>query len=102
MPIIPLEQLLNADSGPDLGKIVHIARNMDKLTESLRNELAPELAENLVAAATRDENELVLVGSTSAWAARLRYESDRIMENARKIGFPVTRCRVIVQTSPQL
>ena len=55
------------------------------------------LAENLVAAACRDDGELVLVGSTSAWAARLRYQSPQVMENARSLGLEVTRCRVMVQ-----
>lgn len=102
MPVIPLDKLLNSDPGEHLGKIVHIARNMDKLTESLRQSLAPELAQNLVAAATRDDGELVLVGSSSAWAARLRFESDSIMVTAQNYGITATRCRVIVQTSPQL
>ncbi len=100
MSIIPLEKLLESDPDGSLGKIVHIARNMDKLTLALRASIAPDLAENLVAAATRDDQELVLVGSTSAWAARLRYESETLMETARRHGVPVTSCRIIVQSAP--
>ncbi len=102
MSIIPLEKLLAADPADHLGKIVHIARNMDDLTQALRSALAPETAENLVAAATRDNGELVLVGSTSAWAARLRYESDTLLQAAAAHGVNVSGCKVIVQTSPQL
>ena len=58
MPVVSLEQLLDGDPGKHLGKIVHIARKMDKLTEALRAALPPELAEHLVAAAIRGEREL--------------------------------------------
>ena len=102
MSIIPLEKLLEASPGDDLGKIVHIARNMGELTEALRGGLPPDLAEHLVAAATRDNGELVVVGSTSAWAGRLRFETERIMASAKAHGLDVSRCRFIVQTSPEL
>ena len=75
---------------------------LGQLTESLREGLPEALAENLVAAATRENRELVIVGSSSAWAARLRFESNEIMENARRQGIDVERCRVIVQTSQHL
>ena len=100
MPIVPLEKLLESDPAESLGKIVHIARNMGELTIALRAALTPELADNLVAAACRDDCELVLVGSTSAWAARLRYESQGLMDAAHNSGTEVTRCRVIVQSGP--
>ncbi len=100
MSLIPLEKLLESDPDGSLGNIVRIARNMDRLTLALRASVAPDLAENLVAAATRDDQELVLVGSSSAWAARLRYESEAFLETARNNGLQVRRCRVIVQSSP--
>lgn len=69
---------------------------MDSLTSALRAALAADLAENLIAANVRDDGSLVLVCSSSAWASRLRFETDNLVRIARKTGADVHGCVVRV------
>ncbi len=96
MTIIRLENLLKARAGSTLHKIIQRAQNMDELTTVLRAELSADAAQNLLVANLREDGELVLVCASSAWASRLRFESDTLMEVARKTGLTVTTCRVTV------
>ncbi len=96
MTIIRLENLLKARAGSTLNKIIQRAQKMDELTTVLRAELAADAAQNLLVANLREDGELVLVCASSAWASRLRFESDTLMEVARKTGLTVTTCRVTV------
>ncbi len=96
MSIIRLENLLKARAGGTLSKIIQRAQNMDALTTALRAELAADAGQNLLAANLREDGELVLVCASSAWASRLRFESDTLMEVARKTGRTVNSCKVTV------
>ena len=96
MTIIRLENLLKARAGSTLNKIIQRAQNMEELTTALRAELAADAGQNLLAANLREGGELVLVCTSSAWASRLRFESDTLMEVARKTGLTVNTCRVTV------
>lgn len=96
MPFSRLEKLLKSGRDHSLEKIIRKARDMDDLTGHLRRHLSPDMAENLVAANLRDNGELVLICTTSAWAARLRYEADTLQDAARETGKTVTRCSVRV------
>ena len=96
MTIIRLENLLKARAGGTLDKIVQHAQQMDELTTALRAELPADAADNLIVANLREGGELVLVCTSSAWASRLRFESDKLMEAARKTGLTVRTCRVSV------
>jgi hypothetical protein len=96
MTIIRLENLLKARAGSTLNKIIQRAQNMDELTTALRAELAADAGQNLLAANLREDGELVLVCASSAWASRLRFESDKLMEAARKTGRTVNSCKVTV------
>ncbi len=96
MTIIRLENLLKARAGSTLNKIIRRAQNMDELTTALRAELAADAGQNLLAANLREDGELVLVCTSSAWASRLRFESDTLMEAARKTGLTVNTCKVTV------
>ncbi len=96
MSIIRLENLLKARASGTLSKIIQRAQNMDELTTALRAELPADSRQNLLAANLREGGELVLVCSSSAWASRLRFESDKLMEAARKTGLTVNSCRVNV------
>ena len=49
-----------------------------------------------VAANIRDDGTLVVLASSSAWAARLRFESERLMAAARGSGKTVLSCSVRV------
>ncbi len=96
MTIIRLENLLKAGDGGTLDKIIQRAQQMDELTTALRAELPADAGENLIVANLREDGELVLVCASSAWASRLRFESHKLMEAARKTGLTVTTCRVTV------
>ena len=96
MSIIRLENLLKARAGGTLNKIIQRAQNMDELTTALRAELPADAGQNLLVANLREDGELVLVCTSSAWASRLRFESDKLMEVVRKAGLTVSSCRVSV------
>ncbi len=96
MPIIRLENLLKSGASGTLDKIVQRAQNMDALTTALRGELPADAGQNLVAANLRENGELVLICTSSAWASRLRFESEKLMAAARKSGLTVHSCRVSV------
>lgn len=96
MPIIRLEKLLKSGSGSPLEDMVQTAQYMDELTSMLQQDLDPDLAVNLRAASLRDNGELVLIASSSAWASKIRFEAEKLMEVVRQSGKNVTSCRVSV------
>ena len=96
MTITRLEDLLKTGAGGTLEEIIQRAQNMDELTTALRAELPADAGPNLLAANLREDGELVLICASSAWASRLRFESDKLVEVARKAGMDVQRCRVTV------
>ncbi len=96
MSIIRLEKLLKKGAGGALEEIVQRAQKLDELTSALRAQLPPDAAANLVAANLRDNGELVLVCTSSAWASRLRFESDGLIAAARQAGFMADSARVTV------
>ncbi len=96
MTIIRLENLLKPGAGGALDKIIRRAQSMDELTTALRAELSADASQYLLAANLRDDGELVLICASSAWASRIRFESDKLIEAARKLGLTVNSCRVSV------
>jgi hypothetical protein len=96
MSITRLEKLLKSGADGRLDKIIQRAQNIDVLTRELQAELPAELAENLLSANVHDNGELVLVCSTSAWAARLRFEGNALIAAANKAGHSARACRVTV------
>ena len=96
MSIIRLEKLLKTGAGGALDEIIQRAQNMDELTTALRAVLPAEAGPNLLAANLRENGELVLICSSSAWASRLRFESEKLMAAARKAGLDVSSCKVSV------
>jgi hypothetical protein len=91
-----LGNLLNPSNKGDLGEIVRRAREMGELTGALTRALPEESAQGIVAANLRDDGELVVIAATSAWASRLRYEADALLEAARSAGIKAHTCRVRV------
>jgi len=96
MTITKLEDLLNSRENNSLDKIVQRAQHMDSLTSALQAGLEPDLAVNLVAANVREDGVLILVCSSPAWASRLRFETEPLIEIARKTGMAVSSCTVKV------
>jgi hypothetical protein len=91
-----LENLLNSGASGSLEKIIQRAKNMDSLTGTMRTVLDPDMGENLLAANVRDDGELVIVCSSSAWASRIRFESNALLDAAGRAGFDAISCRVTV------
>lgn len=96
MSIEKLENLLKSGENRGLEKLIQRARNMDSLTTALRAGLPAELAENLVAANLHDDGQLVLLCTSSAWASRIRFEADTILERARGASVDAKTCVVKV------
>ena len=99
MPYDELKNLLNLKSGGDLGVLVRRAREMGELTQLLCEGLGDDYAGAVVAANLREDGELVVIAASSAWASRLRYEADALLEAARNAGLEPTACRVRVSQS---
>jgi hypothetical protein len=96
MGLTRLEKLLKAPGGSPLRTVIRRAREMDDLTVRLRAVLDAEAAPHLVAANLREDGELVIVCSSPAWAARLRFESGALLEAARAGGLQALHCDVKV------
>ncbi len=96
MSATKLEKLLNSGSSRNLNKIIQTAQNMDTLTNALQGALEPSLAENVLAANIRENGELVVICASSAWASRVRFESDALLVAAGKAGFKASSIRVSV------
>ena len=91
-----LKNLLNPNTGGDLGNIVKRARKMGELTNSLSAGLPDEYAGAIIAANLRENGDLVVIAISSAWASRLRYETDALLAAAKGAGLNPTACRVRV------
>lgn len=96
MAITRLENLLKSGPGDDLDKLVQRAQQMGELTHILQAALDPQLASSLKAANLRENGELVLICESSNWAARLRFEGEKLMKAARSTGRTVNSCRVAI------
>ena len=97
MSIKSLENLLNPNDNGGLGDIVRHAREMGELVGALQRALPEEFAQHVLAANVRDDGELVVLTSSPAWAAKLRFEADALMCAARQSSAPVTACKVRVR-----
>lgn len=94
-----LKNLLNSSNGGELADIVRRAREMGELTQVLSKGLPDECAGAIVAANLREDGDLVIIAASSAWASRLRYETDALLAAARNAGLSPTACRVRVTQS---
>ncbi len=96
MPAKKLENLLNPSKNGDLATVIQRARAMGELTSMLSAALPASDRDAIVAANLRDDGELVVICATSAWANRLRYESDTLLDAAKKAGVVAKTVRVRV------
>jgi len=94
-----LKNLLNSSAGGELGDIVRRARKMGELMHVLCNGLPDEYASAIVAANLREDGDLVIIAASSAWASRLRYETDALLAAAREAGLSPSACRIRVTQS---
>ncbi len=96
MPSRKLKNLLNPCNDGDLGDLIGRARRMGQLTDILCNALPESDRSAIVAANVREDGELVVICASSAWASRLRYETDVLLKAAEDAGFSARTCRVRV------
>jgi hypothetical protein len=95
----PLKNILSPCSDGDLGSIVRRARELGELTRLLSRALPEEFSGAVVAANVRENGELVVIAASSAWASRLRYETETLLKAARTAGIDAATCRVRVSRS---
>jgi hypothetical protein len=95
MAIIRLDKLLNSPSSGRLEEIIRRARQNQDLTELVKSHINKELADGLVSVSVQ-KDELVVIASSSAWAARLRFEADALLRAARAETAGIARCQVRV------
>ena len=91
-----LENILKPNNDGDLGEIIGHAQHMGELVHSLQQTLPLDMADSIRAANIRDNGELVILASSPAWAAKLRFEADKLVAAARASGAQVDSCRVRV------
>jgi hypothetical protein len=96
MSLKSLENLLKTSQDKGLGDVIQHARDMGDLVQILQNSLPESQRHAISAANIRDDGELVILASSSAWASRLRYEEDTLLAAARAVGHSVSRCSVRV------
>ena len=96
MPIKRLKNLLNPNDDGDLGDIIRHARDMGALVQILLSALPEDHATSIAAANIRDDGQLVILANSSAWASRLRFETDALIAAARETGADVMSCTVRV------
>jgi hypothetical protein len=96
MPPNKLKHLLNPSNDGDLGELIGRARRMGELTDILASALPESDRSAIVAANVRDDGELVVICASSAWASRLRYETDVLLRAATRAGISATTCRIRV------
>lgn len=99
MALISLDKVLRSASAGGLPDLLRRAREATGLTASLRSALPPEARPSLVACNVREGGELVVLCSSSSWAARLRFETDPLLAAARAAGATVSRVTVKVARS---
>lgn len=91
-----LKNLLNPSGNGDLADMVERAQAMGELTKRLQSVLSAELASSLVAANINADGRLILIAKSPAWAARLRFETDRLIATAQQTDDSVSGCSVRV------
>jgi hypothetical protein len=96
MPIKRLKNLLNPNDDGDLGDIIRHARDMGALVQILLGALPEDHSTSIAAANIRDDGQLIILANSSAWASRLRFETDTLIEAARTTGADVMSCKVRV------
>ena len=96
MPSSKLKNLLNSSVDEDLGELISRARRMGELTDILASALPESERSSIVAANVREDGELVVICASSAWASRLRYETDTLLQAASRAGISARTCRIRV------
>lgn len=96
MPFKSLGNLLKPNEDGGLGEIIGHAQQMGELVDLLQQTLPSDMAGSIRAANIRDDGELIVLASSPAWAAKLRFETEALIASARSAGSSVLTCSVRV------
>ncbi|MGI9201381.1 MAG: DciA family protein [Woeseiaceae bacterium] len=96
MSMKSLENLLKTKQDNGLGDVIQHAQDMGDLVQVLQDSLPDEQKTAISAANIRENGELVVLAASSAWASRLRYETDTLIAAATAAGKAVSHCTVRV------
>jgi hypothetical protein len=91
-----LKNILNSSNDGDLGDLINRAQRMGELTHVLSKALPESDRGAIVAANVREDGELVVICASSAWASRLRYETEKLLDAAKDAGITAHTCRIRV------
>ena len=72
------------------------AQAVASLSGRLRDALPRELGQAVVSANVGEDGRLVVIATTPAWAARLRFVAEQLIAAAGAAGRPATHCVVRV------
>ncbi len=101
MPSKHIGELLNSSNNRELSEALKRSEAIGQLTETLAKALPPELGAAILAASVGDDGVLSIKASSSAWASRLRFETESLTSIARAAGHVVTGVRVRVGRGDQ-
>ena len=90
-----LAELIGSD-GSGFAQLADAARLRADLGDYLRNNLDPELSGGVVHCNIRDDDTLTVTAASPEWAARLRFEGQKIIGLCRKRGMTVRNIKVRV------
>ncbi len=90
-----LADLISAPSG-GLSSLAEAARVRAELGDYLRKHLDPAVAPGMIHCNIRDDQTLVVLAASPAWAARLRFEADQLMTLCRQCGIEARAVKVRV------
>ena len=77
-------ELLNLKDNGELGRTLKRSAAIGRLTQSLCDALPAEFATSLLSASIDADGTLDIRASSSAWAARLRFEETTLLDAARR------------------
>lgn len=89
-------ELLNLKNNGELGRTLKRSEEIGQLTRALADALPEDLGASVLSASTNEEGTLEIRANSSAWAARLRFEEDTLLEVARQHGVDARSVRVRV------
>ena len=88
--------LLKPNDNGGLGTTLKRTQRIAELTSVLSGALGGDAGRSIVSASVDDRNVLHVKTSSSAWAARLRFDSDRLLAAAGDAGWPASSLKVQV------
>lgn len=90
-----LSQLIGSPQSA-LGRLAETARQKLALGEHIRNGMPPDLAPELLHCSLDDSGTLIVRTSSPEWAARLRFENEKLLTLSREVHPETTSVKIRV------